>query len=159
MSCGAGALAGNITAGLRSLVGGEIHEYTEFLNQSRGQALDRLREHAQEAGCQCSGQREFDSSEIGQTMTELLAYGTGCSGGEGHDAGQPGEARLEDTGIAGHSNERGVPPTDFGTGLARDLIIRDGGLPPSRERMTRPSCPPVSVCEKDEWSWPGVKTP
>ena len=35
-------LGRNITAGLRSIVGGEIHEYTELLNQSREQALDRL---------------------------------------------------------------------------------------------------------------------
>jgi uncharacterized protein YbjQ (UPF0145 family) len=69
-------LGRNITAGLRSLVGGEIHEYTELLNQSRGQALDRLREHAKELGANAVVSVQFDSSEIGQTMTELLAYGT-----------------------------------------------------------------------------------
>jgi uncharacterized protein YbjQ (UPF0145 family) len=69
-------LGRNITAGLRSLVGGEIHEYTELLNQSREQALDRLREHAQELGANAIVGMQFDSSEIGQTMTELLAYGT-----------------------------------------------------------------------------------
>ena len=56
-------LGRNITAGLRSIIGGEIHEYTELLNQSREQALDRLNV-------------QFDSSEMGQAMTELLAYGT-----------------------------------------------------------------------------------
>ena len=69
-------LGRNITAGLRSLVGGEIHEYTELLNQSRGQALDRLREHAKELGANAVVSVQFDSSEIGRTMTELLAYGT-----------------------------------------------------------------------------------
>jgi uncharacterized protein YbjQ (UPF0145 family) len=69
-------LGRNITAGLRSLVGGEIHEYTELLNQSRDQALDRLREHAQALGANAVVSMQFDSSEIGQTMTELLAYGT-----------------------------------------------------------------------------------
>jgi len=69
-------LGRNITAGLRSIVGGEIQEYTELLNQSRGQALDRLREHAKELGANAVVSVQFDSSEIGQTMTELLAYGT-----------------------------------------------------------------------------------
>jgi uncharacterized protein YbjQ (UPF0145 family) len=69
-------LGRNITAGLRSLVGGEIHEYTELLNQSREQALGRLRDHARELGANAVISVEFDSSEIGQVMTELLAYGT-----------------------------------------------------------------------------------
>lgn len=69
-------LGRNITAGLRSIVGGEIHEYTELLNQSREQALERLKEHAAALGANAVVSVEFDSSEIGQTMTELLAYGT-----------------------------------------------------------------------------------
>jgi uncharacterized protein YbjQ (UPF0145 family) len=69
-------LGRNITAGLRSLIGGEIHEYTELLNQSREQALGRLKDHARELGANAVISVEFDSSEIGQVMTELLAYGT-----------------------------------------------------------------------------------
>jgi uncharacterized protein YbjQ (UPF0145 family) len=69
-------LGRNITAGLRSIIGGEIHEYTELLNQSREQALDRLREHAQAIGANAVVSMQFDSSEIGGVMTELLAYGT-----------------------------------------------------------------------------------
>src|SRR5665647_1018179 len=69
-------LGGNIAAGLRSIVGGKIHEYTQLLNESREQALDRLKEHAKALGANAILSVEFDSSEIGQTMTELLAYGT-----------------------------------------------------------------------------------
>jgi uncharacterized protein YbjQ (UPF0145 family) len=69
-------LGRNITAGLRSIVGGEIHEYTELLNQSREQALDRLKAHAQAIGANAVVSMRFDSSEMGDTMTELLAYGT-----------------------------------------------------------------------------------
>jgi uncharacterized protein YbjQ (UPF0145 family) len=68
-------LGRNITAGLRSLAGGEIHEYTELLNQSREQALGRLKDHAKELGANAVIGVQFDSSEIGY-MTELLAYGT-----------------------------------------------------------------------------------
>lgn len=69
-------LGRNITAGLRSIVGGEIHEYTELLNQSREQALERLKEHAKALGANAVINVQFDSSEMGQAMTELLAYGT-----------------------------------------------------------------------------------
>ncbi len=68
-------LGRNITAGLRSLAGGEIHEYTELLNQSREQALDRLKDHAKKMGANAVIGVQFDSSEISY-MTELLAYGT-----------------------------------------------------------------------------------
>jgi uncharacterized protein YbjQ (UPF0145 family) len=69
-------LGGNVAAGLRSIVGGEIHEYTQLLNESREQALDRLKEHAKALGANAVVSVQFDSSEIGQAMTELLAYGT-----------------------------------------------------------------------------------
>lgn len=69
-------LGGNIFAGLRTIFGGEIHEYTELLNQSREMALDRLKEHAQKLGANAVFSVEFDSSEIGNIMTEVLAYGT-----------------------------------------------------------------------------------
>lgn len=69
-------LGGNIAAGLRSIVGGEIHEYTQLLNESREQALDRLKEHAKALGANAVVSVQFDSSEIGPAMTELLAYGT-----------------------------------------------------------------------------------
>jgi len=69
-------LGRNITAGLRSLAGGEIHEYTQLLNQSRQEALDRLKEHAATMGANAVIGVSFDSSETGGVMTEVLAYGT-----------------------------------------------------------------------------------
>jgi len=69
-------LGRNITAGLRSLAGGEIHEYTELLNQSREQALNRLKEHAATLGANAVIGVSFDSTETGGIMTEVLAYGT-----------------------------------------------------------------------------------
>ncbi len=69
-------LGRNITAGLRSLAGGEIHEYTQLLNQSRQEALARLKEHAASLGANAVIGVSFDSSETGGVMTEVLAYGT-----------------------------------------------------------------------------------
>jgi uncharacterized protein YbjQ (UPF0145 family) len=69
-------LGGNIAAGLRSLVGGEIHEYTELLEDTRRQALDRMVQNATVMGADAVISFRFDSSEIGSTMSEIVAYGT-----------------------------------------------------------------------------------
>lgn len=69
-------LGGNIVAGLRSLVGGEIHEYTQLLEEARRQAVDRLVRNATQMGANAVVMMRFDSSEIGQYMSEIVAYGT-----------------------------------------------------------------------------------
>jgi len=69
-------LGGNIMAGLRSLVGGEIKEYTSLLEQARRHAIDRMVQNATAMGANAIVRMQFDSSEIGQTMSEIVAYGT-----------------------------------------------------------------------------------
>ncbi len=70
-------LGGNITAALRSLGGGEIKEYTEMLEDARKSAIDRLVQNAHAMGANAVVMMRFDSSEVGQTMSEVVAYGTG----------------------------------------------------------------------------------
>lgn len=69
-------LAGNFAASLRSIVGGEIHEYTELLENTRRQALDRMVANAGTMQANAVISMRFDSSEIGTTMSEIVAYGT-----------------------------------------------------------------------------------
>jgi uncharacterized protein YbjQ (UPF0145 family) len=69
-------LGGNITAGLRSLMGGEIHEYTAMVEDARRQAIDRMSENATLMGANAVTRMMFDSTEMGETMTEIVAYGT-----------------------------------------------------------------------------------
>jgi len=69
-------LGGNIAAGLRSLVGGEIKEYTVMIEEARRHAIDRMVENATAMGANAVAMMRFDSSEIGQTMSEIVAYGT-----------------------------------------------------------------------------------
>jgi uncharacterized protein YbjQ (UPF0145 family) len=69
-------LGGNIMAGLRSLGGGEIKEYTEMLEDARRHALDRLVKNATAMGANAVIRMQFDSSELGQKMSEIVAYGT-----------------------------------------------------------------------------------
>ena len=69
-------IGGNIIASLRSIVGGEIHEYTQLLEEERRQAVDRLVRNATAMGANAVVMMRFDSSEIGQAMSEIVAYGT-----------------------------------------------------------------------------------
>ncbi len=69
-------LGGNIMAGLRSLVGGEIKEYTSLLEEARRHAIDRMVQNATAMGANAIVRMQFDSSEIGSTMSEIVAYGT-----------------------------------------------------------------------------------
>lgn len=69
-------LGGNIAAGLRSLAGGEIKEYTQLLEDTRRQAIDRMVQNATLMGADAVISMRFDSSEMGQSMTEIVAYGT-----------------------------------------------------------------------------------
>jgi uncharacterized protein YbjQ (UPF0145 family) len=70
-------LGGNVMASLRSLGGGEITEYTELLEEARRHAIDRMVGNATAMGANAIVRMMFDSSEIGQTMSEIVAYGTG----------------------------------------------------------------------------------
>ena len=69
-------LGGNIMAGLRSLGGGEIHEYTSLLEDARRQAIDRMVQNATMMGANAVISFRFDSSELANTMSEIVAYGT-----------------------------------------------------------------------------------
>ena len=67
----------DIVAGFRMLVGGEIHEYTKLLAESREQALDRMIQHAQSMGADAIVGVRFETTDAGQGQaTEVLAYGT-----------------------------------------------------------------------------------
>jgi uncharacterized protein YbjQ (UPF0145 family) len=69
-------LGGNIAATIRSLGGGEIKEYTSLVEDTRRHAIDRLVQNATLMGADAVVMMRFDSGEIGQTMSEVVAYGT-----------------------------------------------------------------------------------
>jgi uncharacterized protein YbjQ (UPF0145 family) len=84
-------LGGNVMAQLRSLGGGEIHEYTELLEDTRRQALDRLVQNAALMGANAILSMRFDSSELSGTMSEIVAYGTAVIVEPDPAAAQPSE--------------------------------------------------------------------
>lgn len=69
-------VGGNIVAGLRTIAGGEIKEYTQLAHTARQEALDRLAEHAKSLGANAVLSVNFDSTEMAQSMEEIIAFGT-----------------------------------------------------------------------------------
>lgn len=63
-------------AGLKNIVGGEIEEYTKLQAQAREQAIQRLKQDAQNIGADAVINVRFTSSTIMQGASEILAYGT-----------------------------------------------------------------------------------
>lgn len=66
----------DIMAGFRSIVGGEVKEYTGMMAESREQALMRMKVQAEELGADAVVGIRFQTSMILQGTAELLVYGT-----------------------------------------------------------------------------------
>jgi uncharacterized protein YbjQ (UPF0145 family) len=65
-----------IGAGLQTIVGGNITVWTNLCEQTRADAFEILIQHATEIGANAIIGARYDTTEIGQGVTEVLAYGT-----------------------------------------------------------------------------------
>lgn len=70
------SLGGNIVALLKSLIGGEIRSYVKLNEDARRQAIDRMVQNAAAMGANAVTMMRFDSTEMGRSMSEIVAYGT-----------------------------------------------------------------------------------
>lgn len=68
--------ADDLVAVLKNAVGGEIHEYTAVLAQTREQALDRMIADARRMGADAIVGVRFASADVSRNAAEFLAYGT-----------------------------------------------------------------------------------
>ena len=66
----------DMMAGLKSVVGGEIEEYTKLQADAREQALQRMITDAQKLGADAVVNVRFTTSVVAQGASEMLAYGT-----------------------------------------------------------------------------------
>ncbi|MEK5100718.1 YbjQ family protein [Cytobacillus sp. FSL M8-0252] len=66
----------DIVAGLRTIVGGEVSEYTDMMTESRQKAIGRMVEHAKEKGANAIIGVRIETSAIMANASEILAYGT-----------------------------------------------------------------------------------
>lgn len=66
----------DIMAGLKNIFGGELKGYTELLQESRDQAIERMTEQARSTGANAVLNVRFSTSSIAAGAAELFAYGT-----------------------------------------------------------------------------------
>jgi uncharacterized protein YbjQ (UPF0145 family) len=69
-------LGGQIMANLRTLAGGRIEEYIQLCEETRGEAFDLMVQHAEQMGASAIVGIRYDATDLGNNMTEVLAYGT-----------------------------------------------------------------------------------
>jgi uncharacterized protein YbjQ (UPF0145 family) len=67
---------GGVGASFKALRRGEVSQYTQLLEDARRHALERLIENARLMDADALIAVRFDSSEIGQQLSEIVAYGT-----------------------------------------------------------------------------------
>lgn len=66
----------DLLAGLKNFVGGELRAYTELLNESRAEALERMVAQAKAVGANAVINVRFATSNIAAGAAEVMAYGT-----------------------------------------------------------------------------------
>ena len=66
----------DIMAGLKNIFGGELKGYTELLQESREEAMQRLREQAEAVGANAILNVRFSTSSVAQGAAEIYVYGT-----------------------------------------------------------------------------------
>jgi len=66
----------NIVAGFKALGGGEIKQYTDLVYDSRNQVMQRMWDMCVQRGGNAIIAMRFDTGDIGQTFSEVCAYGT-----------------------------------------------------------------------------------
>lgn len=66
----------DLGAGLKSVVGGEIRDYTKMQREARDTAIERLKLEANELGADAIVMMRFDSGTIQSDMQSVIAYGT-----------------------------------------------------------------------------------
>jgi uncharacterized protein YbjQ (UPF0145 family) len=67
---------GTIGAGLQTLVGGDISLFTNLCEKTREDAFERMLAHAAEQGADAVIGVRYDATELMDSVTEVLCYGT-----------------------------------------------------------------------------------
>ena len=70
------SIVGNIGASIQTLFGGNISLYTELCERARSEAFQTMLEHAAALGANAVIGVRYDATEIGNGVSEVLAYGT-----------------------------------------------------------------------------------
>lgn len=105
-------IGANFVAGLRSLGGGEVSEYTKLVYESRQQVMQRMWQDAVGRGANAIIAMRFDTGDIAQSFSEVCAYGTAVIA-EPIPAGQPGATKQSVSVAQQPPQPPTAPPSDL----------------------------------------------
>jgi uncharacterized protein YbjQ (UPF0145 family) len=100
-------IGANFVAGIRSIGGGEVNEYTKLVYESRQQVMQRMWQDAVSRGGNAIVAMRFDTGEIGQAFSEVCAYGTAVIA-EPIGEGKPGATKQSVSVVAQQAQQQ--PP-------------------------------------------------
>jgi uncharacterized protein YbjQ (UPF0145 family) len=100
-------IGANFVAGIRSIGGGEVNEYTKLVYESRQQVMQRMWQDAVSRGGNAIVAMRFDTGEIGQAFSEVCAYGTAVIA-EPIGEGKPGATKKSVSVVAQQAQQQ--PP-------------------------------------------------
>ena len=69
-------LGKDIVAGLRSVVGGELKEYTEMITEAREEAIKRMEKEGKRLKADAIINVRMTTSQVASGAAEILVYGT-----------------------------------------------------------------------------------
>ncbi len=69
----------DIMAGFKNIIGGELKAYTELLQESRDEAIDRMKSQAKQLGANAVVNVRFSTSSVAAGAAEIYVYGTAVS--------------------------------------------------------------------------------
>jgi uncharacterized protein YbjQ (UPF0145 family) len=101
-------------AGLKSIMGGELKGMTKALADSRQQVIDRMVEEAEAKGANAVVAMRFDTSEMGDTWTEICAYGTAVWVDPVSDDAKRQYQALVESGRMPHQQQYATNVSEFG---------------------------------------------
>ena len=110
-------IGSQLGAAFKSIAGGELKGMTKALVDSRQQVIDRMVEEAEAKGGNAVLAMRFDTSEMGDTWTEICAYGTAVVAVPVTDAARETASRL---GYTQADTQQPSPPSESTPGSAYD---------------------------------------
>src|ERR1700761_1005338 len=122
-------------AGFKSLAGGELKGMTENLTNSRNEVMSRMLEAARGKGGNAVIGMRFDTSEMGDTWTELCAYGTAVV------AIPVDEAAKQTAAALGYGQPGGSPTTPDPVSAYQQSAPAPGGYPQGYGQQPPPGYP------------------
>lgn len=160
-------IGANFIAGFKSLGGGEISEYTNLVYDSRNQVMQRMWEQCVQRGGNAIIGMRFDTGDIGQSFSEVCAYGTAVVMhpiGTEEEGGTPqsiAQANAPAGGQAGQPEYPGAPsqpqpqpPPGFPG--APSGPMGQPGMPPQGPPMGQPGMPPMGQPGMQPMGQPGM---